>query len=196
MSDTDSLRAFALNCTLKASSDDEPSSTDKLLADMLAAMEPYGVHGEIVRVADTTSNRASEATGMTGRIFGSASSRRTSSSLACRFSWASHPASPSGCWSGWMPSSTTPTMPSGCRPRVRSRLSRWWAMKMVRITATPPAAFRRSTTWASLSQLRGRLLGRGGHEVGELRRPEEGAQGGQRHAGNAGFEHRAPGSIR
>ena len=52
MSDADSLRAFALNCTLKASSDDEPSSTDKLLADMLAAMEPYGVHGEIVRVAD------------------------------------------------------------------------------------------------------------------------------------------------
>ena len=49
---TESLSAFALNCTLKASSADEPSSTDKLLADMLAAMEPYGVEGEIVRVAD------------------------------------------------------------------------------------------------------------------------------------------------
>ena len=46
------LSAFALNCTLKASSADEPSSTDKLLADMLAAMEPYGVQGEVVRVAD------------------------------------------------------------------------------------------------------------------------------------------------
>ena len=49
---TDSLNAFALNCTLKASSADEPSSTDKLLTDMLAAMEPYGVQGEIVRAAD------------------------------------------------------------------------------------------------------------------------------------------------
>ena len=47
-----SLSALALNCTLKASSADEPSSTDKLLGDMLAAMEPYGVQGEIVRAAD------------------------------------------------------------------------------------------------------------------------------------------------
>src|SRR5688500_8305755 len=46
------LSALALNCTLKASSADDPSSTDKLLADMLAAMEPYGVQGEVVRVAD------------------------------------------------------------------------------------------------------------------------------------------------
>jgi hypothetical protein len=31
---------------------EEPSSSDKLLADMLAAMGPHGVSGEIVRVAD------------------------------------------------------------------------------------------------------------------------------------------------
>ena len=35
------------------------------------------------------------------------------------------------------------------------------------------------------------LLGRRGHEVGELCRPEKGAEGGQRYAGNAGFEHNA-----
>jgi hypothetical protein len=46
------LSALALNCTLKATSADEPSSTDKLLNDMLAAMEAYGVQGEVVRVAD------------------------------------------------------------------------------------------------------------------------------------------------
>lgn len=49
---TENLTAFALNCSLKRSSDDEKSSTDKMLADMLAAMKPYGVSGEIVRVAD------------------------------------------------------------------------------------------------------------------------------------------------
>ena len=52
MAKLERLSALALNCTLKASSADEPSSTDKLLTDMLAAMEPYGVQGEVVRVAD------------------------------------------------------------------------------------------------------------------------------------------------
>lgn len=46
------LTALALNCSLKASKDDEKSSTDKLLGDMLEAMEAYGVSGEMVRVAD------------------------------------------------------------------------------------------------------------------------------------------------
>ena len=52
MAKLERLSALALNCTLKATSADEPSSTDKLLNDMLAAMEPYGVQGEVVRVAD------------------------------------------------------------------------------------------------------------------------------------------------
>ena len=39
MVDVKSLSALALNCTLKASSADEPSSTDKLLSDLLAAMD-------------------------------------------------------------------------------------------------------------------------------------------------------------
>jgi multimeric flavodoxin WrbA len=46
------LTAFALNCTLKASDDAERSSTDRLLADLLAAMVPHGVRGEIVRALD------------------------------------------------------------------------------------------------------------------------------------------------
>ncbi len=46
------LTALALNCSLKASRNDEKSSTDKLLGDMLDALKPYGVSGEIVRVAD------------------------------------------------------------------------------------------------------------------------------------------------
>lgn len=46
------LTALALNCSLKASKDDEKSSTDKLLGDMLEAMKPFGVSGEVVRVAD------------------------------------------------------------------------------------------------------------------------------------------------
>lgn len=44
------LTALALNCTLKAGG--APSSTDKILSDMLAALAPHGVTGEIVRVAD------------------------------------------------------------------------------------------------------------------------------------------------
>ena len=48
----DTLTAFALNCSLKSSSDSEPSSTDKLIADLLAALRPHGVTGDTVRVAD------------------------------------------------------------------------------------------------------------------------------------------------
>ncbi|TPK68984.1 NAD(P)H-dependent oxidoreductase [Mesorhizobium sp. B2-3-3] len=47
-----SLTAFALNCTLKNSDGTEKSSTDRLLADLLAAMVPHGVKGEIVRALD------------------------------------------------------------------------------------------------------------------------------------------------
>lgn len=46
------LTAFALNCSLKASGDDEKSSTDKMLSDLLETLAPHGVTGEIVRVAD------------------------------------------------------------------------------------------------------------------------------------------------
>lgn len=44
--------AFAINCSLKASDASEKSSTDKLVGDMLGAMRPYGVSGEVVRGAD------------------------------------------------------------------------------------------------------------------------------------------------
>ncbi|MCG5239356.1 flavodoxin family protein [Azospirillum doebereinerae] len=43
------LRALALNCSLKTS--DTPSSTDRLLGEILAALSGFGVTGEIVRVA-------------------------------------------------------------------------------------------------------------------------------------------------
>lgn len=46
------LSAFALNCSLKPSSADESSSTDKMIADLLAALAPHGVSGETARVAD------------------------------------------------------------------------------------------------------------------------------------------------
>jgi multimeric flavodoxin WrbA len=44
------LKVLALNCTLKAGS--EPSSTGKLLEELLAALGEYDAAGDIVRVAD------------------------------------------------------------------------------------------------------------------------------------------------
>lgn len=54
MSDIDhsALRAFALNCSLRPSSSAERSSTDRMITDLLAAMRPHGITGEIERVAD------------------------------------------------------------------------------------------------------------------------------------------------
>ncbi|HEY4192995.1 MAG TPA: NAD(P)H-dependent oxidoreductase [Mesorhizobium sp.] len=46
------LTAFALNCSLKASGDEEKSSTDRMLSDLLAALKPHGVKGEIIRALD------------------------------------------------------------------------------------------------------------------------------------------------
>ncbi|RUX07899.1 MAG: flavodoxin family protein [Mesorhizobium sp.] len=46
------LAAFAINCSLKASGDKEKSSTDKIIADLLAALKPHGVKGEVVRAVD------------------------------------------------------------------------------------------------------------------------------------------------
>src|SRR5436305_14831186 len=45
-----SLTVLALNCTLKSSP--APSSTEKLLGELLAAFREYDADGEIVRVAD------------------------------------------------------------------------------------------------------------------------------------------------
>ncbi len=46
------LKAFALNCSLKRSSNDEPSSTDRMLGEILDALGHFDVAGEIVRAAD------------------------------------------------------------------------------------------------------------------------------------------------
>jgi multimeric flavodoxin WrbA len=44
------LKAVAFNCTLKPS--DKPSSTELLLSQIVAAMQPHGVESELVRVVD------------------------------------------------------------------------------------------------------------------------------------------------
>lgn len=46
------LKAIALNCTLKSSNADSGSSTQKMLQQVLEAMAPYGVSGDIIRVVD------------------------------------------------------------------------------------------------------------------------------------------------
>ncbi|MBZ9799188.1 flavodoxin family protein [Mesorhizobium sp. ES1-4] len=46
------LTAFAMNCSLKASDDKEKSSTDKIIADLFAALKTHGVKGEVVRALD------------------------------------------------------------------------------------------------------------------------------------------------
>jgi len=45
------LSALALNCSLKTS-DKEQSSTDRMLSDLLAALEKHDVTGEVVRAVD------------------------------------------------------------------------------------------------------------------------------------------------
>ena len=52
MPETPDLTAFALNCSLRRSTSDEPSSTDRMIGDLLAAMKPHGVRGGVERVAD------------------------------------------------------------------------------------------------------------------------------------------------
>ncbi len=63
-----SLTAIALNCTLKTSKD--PSSTEKLLKEVIDALAEHKVTGEIVRVADlnikpgVTSDEGEETIGL------------------------------------------------------------------------------------------------------------------------------------
>ena len=49
---TPPLTAFALNCSLRGVQSDAPSSTDRMIADLFAALAPHGVRGEIVRAVD------------------------------------------------------------------------------------------------------------------------------------------------
>lgn len=46
------LKAFAINCSLKVSSDDEASSTDKMITDLFAALEKHGVEWHVARALD------------------------------------------------------------------------------------------------------------------------------------------------
>ncbi len=46
------LTAFALNCSLRTSASDQQSSTEKMISDLLAALAPHGITGEVERVAD------------------------------------------------------------------------------------------------------------------------------------------------
>lgn len=47
------LKAFALNCSLKRSGEGDPSSTDKMIADLFEALAPHGVTGDSARAADS-----------------------------------------------------------------------------------------------------------------------------------------------
>lgn len=47
------LTAFALNCSLKTSDDEEESSTDRMLSDLLDALRQHAVEGEIARALDS-----------------------------------------------------------------------------------------------------------------------------------------------
>jgi multimeric flavodoxin WrbA len=46
------LTAFALNCSLKSTKDEEESSTDRMLSDLLGALKRHDVGGEIARAVD------------------------------------------------------------------------------------------------------------------------------------------------
>ena len=46
------LKVFALNCSLRPSESDQESSTDKMIADLLAVMRSHGITGEVERAAD------------------------------------------------------------------------------------------------------------------------------------------------
>lgn len=49
---TPTLKALAFNCSLKASSNKESSSTDVLLRQLLDALASYDVNGDVIRAAD------------------------------------------------------------------------------------------------------------------------------------------------
>jgi multimeric flavodoxin WrbA len=49
---TTPLKALAFNCSLKASSNKESSSTDVLLRQLLDALASYDVNGDVIRAAD------------------------------------------------------------------------------------------------------------------------------------------------
>lgn len=51
-SETRTLTAFALNCSLKRSDAGEASSTDKMIADLFAALGKHGVSTSVERAAD------------------------------------------------------------------------------------------------------------------------------------------------
>lgn len=46
------LSVFALNCSLKKSTADDASSTDKLIGDLFSALRKHGAEGTVERVAD------------------------------------------------------------------------------------------------------------------------------------------------
>ncbi|WP_375257426.1 hypothetical protein [Citreimonas sp.] len=49
---TEPLKAFALDCSLRRYVSDSPSSTDRMIDDLIAALSVHGVRGETERVVD------------------------------------------------------------------------------------------------------------------------------------------------
>lgn len=60
------LDVLAFNCSLKSTREEESSSTDVLLNQMLSALSEHGANGEIVRAVDSISSLASPPMRVTG----------------------------------------------------------------------------------------------------------------------------------
>lgn len=149
-----SLTAFALNCTLKTSKTEEKSSTDKLLADLMAALKPHGIAGEVVRALDyeikpgvlSDTGEGDEWPELRRKIIAA-----DLFILGLPICSASHQAWPNEFWSAWMLVWTRRTTKAACLRAERSRLSRSSATKTVP-TIVMPRAFRRSASPASIGR--------------------------------------------
>jgi hypothetical protein len=98
MSDNPSLHALALVCSLKASP--EPSSSEKLAREVLAALEEQGASHEVVRVLDHDVKPGVEVDMGDGDEWPQIREKLLAA-------WRS------ACWSGWTASCRRPTTAAG-----------------------------------------------------------------------------------
>src|ERR1700719_903723 len=116
-----SLKVLALNCTLKPSSC--PSSTEKLLKELLEALGEYDAAGDIVRVVDFNVKPGVSADEGSGDDWPELRKRVLACDILVIGSpiWLRNPrASPSVSWNAWMRSLTSATTCSACRAMARS----------------------------------------------------------------------------
>jgi multimeric flavodoxin WrbA len=127
--------SLRLNCTLKPSP--SPSSTERLLSELLDAFREYDAHGEIVRVADLNIKPGVSSDEGSGDDWPELRKRV----LACDIRVIGSPiwldsrrASPGAFWNGWMHFSMNATRCNECQAMGRSALRRWSAMRMALTT--------------------------------------------------------------